>query len=229
MDITFEESQPWVILNKIEQQIKEKIEKYGTPLKKWPGIKIARGILTGCNEAFIINEEKRKEILDNCLTEEEREKTDKLIRPILRGKDIKCGSYNWAGDYLISTHNGYYDSKNCFIPPIDVNDREFPSLKKHLDEFYDKLSSREDKGNTPYNLRSCAYMDDFDKHIIAWQRITQQNRFCLTKNKEYILDSCAFIRCDNINIDSLLLQMNSKIFFYWMRMNVHECHYWMKN
>ena len=97
MDVTFEEGQPWVILNKIEQQIKEKIEKYGTPLKNWPGIKINYGIKTGCNEAFIIDEEKRKEILANCLTEEEREKTAKLIRPILRGKDIKCGSYNWAG------------------------------------------------------------------------------------------------------------------------------------
>ena len=215
MDVTFEESQPWVILNKIEQQIKEKIEKYGIPLKKWPGIKINYGIKTGCNEAFIINEDKRKEILSNCITEEERKKTDKLIRPILRGKDIKCGSYNWAGDYLISTHNGYYDSKNCFIPPIDVNDREFPSLKKHLDEFYDKLYSREDKGYTPYNLRSCAYMDDFDKQKILYSEISQTPCFFLDEESKFcILNTAYYLIGDNMKllVDYLNSQLSAWIF-----------------
>ena len=210
MDVTFEESQPWVILNKIEQQIKEKIEKYGIPLKKWPGIKINYGIKTGCNEAFIINEDKRKEILSNCITEEERKKTDKLIRPILRGKDIKCGSYNWAGDYLISTHNGYYDSKNCFIPPIDVNDREFPSLKKHLDEFYDKLYSREDKGYTPYNLRSCAYMDDFDKQKIIYSEIVQSPKFFLDKKGKFYPEASAFYMLGDF-LEELIEYLNSPL------------------
>ena len=83
----FATSDSWVILSPIEQSIKRKIEAVGTPLKDWD-IKIYRGVLTGCNEAFIINTEKRDEILANCQTEEERQRTDELIRQILRGRDI---------------------------------------------------------------------------------------------------------------------------------------------
>ena len=76
----------WVILSPIEQSIKRKIEAVGTPLKDWD-INIYRGVLTGCNEAFIISTEKRNEILANCKTEDERKRTEELIRPILRGRD----------------------------------------------------------------------------------------------------------------------------------------------
>ncbi len=76
-------SAPWVILTPIEQRIKEKIEAVGTPLKDWD-IQINYGIKTGYNEAFIISTEKRDEILANCQTEDERRRTEALIRPILK-------------------------------------------------------------------------------------------------------------------------------------------------
>ena len=76
----FSTSDSWVVLSPIEQSIKKKIEAVGTPLKDWD-IQINYGIKTGCNEAFIISTEKRKEILDNCQTEDERKRTAELIRP----------------------------------------------------------------------------------------------------------------------------------------------------
>lgn len=76
-------SAPWVILTPIEHRIKEKIEAVGTPLKDWD-IQINYGIKTGYNEAFIISTEKRDEILANCQTEDERRRTEALIRPILK-------------------------------------------------------------------------------------------------------------------------------------------------
>ena len=79
----FTSSESWVILSPIEQSIKRKIESVGTPLKNW-GVNIYRGILTGCNEAFIIDEAKRAEILANCQDAAERERTEQIIRPILR-------------------------------------------------------------------------------------------------------------------------------------------------
>ena len=91
----FTNSDSWVILSPIEQSIKRKIEAVGTPLKDWD-INIYRGVLTGYNEAFIISTEKREEILANCQSEDERERTAELIRPILRGRDIKRYGYNWA-------------------------------------------------------------------------------------------------------------------------------------
>ena len=97
----FSSSESWVILSPIEQSIRRKIEAVGTPLKEWD-ISIYRGVLTGYNEAFIISTAKRDEILANCQTEEERQRTEAVIRPILRGKDIKRYGYNWAGLWLIN-------------------------------------------------------------------------------------------------------------------------------
>ena len=94
-----------MILSEIEQRIKAKIEAIGTPLKEW-NVNIYRGILTGYNDAFIIDKAKKEEILANCQSEEERKKTDELIRPILRGRDIKRYGYDFADLYLINTHNG---------------------------------------------------------------------------------------------------------------------------
>mgnify|MGYP003509462130 FL=1 len=76
----FSSSDSWVVLSPIEQSIKRKIEAVGTPLKDWD-IHIYRGVLTGCNEAFIINTSKRNEILSNCKDADERQRTEELIRP----------------------------------------------------------------------------------------------------------------------------------------------------
>ena len=86
----FTSSNSWVILSPIEQSIKRKIEAVGTPLKDWD-INIYRGVLTGCNEAFIISEEKRDEILRNCRTEDERQRTAELIRPIQNDRFCEAG------------------------------------------------------------------------------------------------------------------------------------------
>ncbi|MCQ2976311.1 MAG: restriction endonuclease, partial [Bacteroidales bacterium] len=151
---TFNNSDSWVILSTIEQSIKHKIESVGTLLKDWD-INIYRGVLTGYNEAFIISTEKRNEILSNCKTEEEKNRTAELIRPILRGRDIKRYGYDWANLWLINTHNGV---KGKF-PRININ--EYPALKQHLDKYWDKIEKRADQGDTPYNLRNCAYLEDF--------------------------------------------------------------------
>jgi len=96
----FNTSDSWVILSHIEQSIRRKIEAVGKPLKDWD-IQIYRGVLTGYNEAFIISTEKRDEILSNCLDEDERTRTAEIIRPILRGRDIKRYGYSWADLWLL--------------------------------------------------------------------------------------------------------------------------------
>ncbi|MFA7047785.1 MAG: Eco57I restriction-modification methylase domain-containing protein, partial [Bacteroidales bacterium] len=76
----------WFIGSEAEQKLKEKIEHLGKPLKDWD-VKIYRGVLTGLNEAFIIDDTKRQEILDNCKDDDERRRTENIIKPILRGRD----------------------------------------------------------------------------------------------------------------------------------------------
>ncbi len=162
--------------------LRDKIEKNGTPLKDW-GIQINYGIKTGCNEAFIIPTEKRDAILKNCDDTQkdergmsERERTKELIKPILRGKDIKRYSYEWADLWVINTHNGY-TSFSHKIPPIDIE--KYPATKAHLDSHYDAITTRSDQGDTPYHLRNCAYLEDFEKEKIVYGEIVQEPRFYL--------------------------------------------------
>ncbi|TPH77565.1 class I SAM-dependent DNA methyltransferase [Helicobacter pylori] len=156
--------------------LRGKMESVGTPLKDWD-IQIYRGILTGANEAFIITTEKREEILNACKTQEERKRTETLIKPILRGKDIKRYSYEWAGEWVINTHNGYTSNLKFKIPPIDIE--KYPTLKSHLDSHWDTIATRSDQGDTPYHLRNCAYLEDFEKEKIVYGEIVQEPRFYL--------------------------------------------------
>ena len=135
---------------------------------------------------FIIDSAKREEILLNCKTEEERLRTTELIRPILRGRDIKRYSYDWAGLWLINTHNGVKGR----LSSIDIND--YPSVKQYLDLHWGKIKKREDKGITPYNLRNCAYMDDFNKPKILWKRVGSILRFSYDDTRKLGLDSTCF-------------------------------------
>ena len=143
---SFYSSESWIVLTEIEQRIKSKIESKGTPLKDWD-INIYRGILTGYNEAFIIDGQKKDELIA------EDPKSAEIIRPILRGRDIKRYGFDFANLWLIITHNGIRERS---IKPIFIDD--YPAIKKHLNQFYIQLEKRADKGDTPYNLRNCAYM-----------------------------------------------------------------------
>ncbi|GAA9313069.1 class I SAM-dependent DNA methyltransferase [Helicobacter pylori] len=169
-------TESFIFANTSLLDLRDKMEGIGTPLKDWD-IQIYRGILTGANEAFIIPTEKREEILNACKTQEERERTETLIKPILRGKDIKRYSYEWAGEWVINTHNGYTSVLKSKIPPIDIE--KYPATKAHLDSHYDAITTRSDQGDTPYHLRNCAYLEDFEKEKIVYGEIVQEPRFYL--------------------------------------------------
>ena len=202
----FTNSDSWVILSPIEQSIKRKIESVGTPLKDWD-IKIYRGVLTGYNEAFIISTEKREEILANCQSEDERERTAELIRPILRGRDIKRYGYNWANLWLINTHNGIRGK----LERIHIED--YPAVKAHLDHYWDRISKRADKGDTPYNLRNCAYLEDFSKPKIIWKIIG--SRLAFTMDKEgYIVNNACYLMTGEYLLHVLAFLNSSPLIWY---------------
>ena len=206
IECAFRSSDSWVILSPNEQSIKRKIEAVGTPLKNW-NININYGIKTGYNDAFIINTEKREEILRNCRTEDERQRTAELIRPILRGRDIKRYGYNWDNLWLINTHNGIKGVK----PRININ--EYSAVKAYLDQHWDKISKRADKGDTPYNLRNCAYMEDFYKPKIVWKIIGNQMAFAYDKN-QFIMNNACYIMTGE-HLDYLLSILNSQAILWY--------------
>ena len=209
----FSTSDSWVVLSPIEQSIKKKIEAVGTPLKDWD-INIYRGVLTGCNEAFIIDTAKRDEIISNCQTEDERKRTAELIRPILRGRDIKRYGYVENGLFLINTHNGIRGK----LPRIDIND--YPAVKAHLDRYWDKISARTDKGDTPYNLRNCAYLEDFSKPKIMYPNMTKYIPFYYDEKGFYQNDK-SFMITGNF-VAYLTAFLNSSLFKFCFLNNFPE-------
>jgi putative type IIS restriction endonuclease len=207
----FSTSDSWVILSPIEQSIKKKIEAVGTPLRDWD-INIYRGVLTGCNEAFIINTEKRDEILANCQTDDERTRTAELIRPILRGRDIKRYGYVDNGLFLINTHNGIKNK----LPRIDIND--YPAVKTHLDQYWDRISTRADKGDTPYNLRNCAYLDLFFQPHICWKAVGRNLAFALVERGVFLTAPASFISGGKYN-ETILNYLCSNVGTYFIYKN----------
>ena len=199
----FSNSDSWVILSPIEQSIKRKIEAVGTPLKDWD-IQINYGIKTGFNDAFIINTKKREEILSNCQTEDERTRTAELIRPILRGRDIKRYGYNWANLWLINTHNGIRGK----LERVHIED--YPAIKAHLDQYWDKISKRADKGDTPYNLRNCAYLEDFSKPKIVWGEISDRSKFAYESDGLCVPEATTFLMIGK-DLPYLLCMLNSPL------------------
>ncbi|EAL0830660.1 class I SAM-dependent DNA methyltransferase [Campylobacter coli] len=190
--------------------LKAKIERIGTPLKEWQGLNIYRGILTGYNEAFIITTEKRNEILAKCKDEAEKERTAKLIRKMLRGRDIKRYSYEWAGLWVINAHNGYKNQNGEKVEAINIEN--YPSLKKHFDEFYPQLEKRTDKGLTPYNLRNCAYLDEFEKEKIVWNPVSGEYLFSYIKEHIFFNNSLFMMTLDVFSLKYILAFMNSNCY-----------------
>ncbi len=194
--------------------LRDKIESVGTPLKDWD-IQINYGIKTGANEAFIIPTEKREEILNACKTQEERKHTETLIKPILRGKDIKRYSYEWADLWVINTHNGYTSNLKFKIPPIDIE--KYPMLKAHLDSHWDTIATRSDQGDTPYHLRNCAYLEDFEKEKIVYPE-TSQGAYFIYENSGIFLEKTVFmIVSDAYNLKLLTALLNSKLITFYFK------------
>ncbi|PKQ68347.1 Eco57I restriction-modification methylase domain-containing protein [Raineya orbicola] len=205
----------WFIGSSAEQKLKEKIERIGKPLKDWD-VNIYRGVLTGLNKAFIITTEKRNEILANCQDEAERTRTQAIIKPILRGRDIKRYYYEWADLWVINTHNGVKE-KN--IPRIDVV-KDYPAIYKHLLQYEKELIKRQDQGDHWTNLRNCAYIQEFEKEKVVYSE-TIKIYFDGTKNyprfsyvsSEIFLDKTTFFFSGK-NQKYILGLLNSKIAEY---------------
>ena len=208
VNIIFPRNSSWVILSPIEQRIKEKIEKVGVPLKEWD-IRINYGIKTGCNEAFIIDKTKRDELIKQSPNSVD------IIRPILRGRDIKRYSYDFAELYLLNVHNGIRE-KN--IPLVNIDD--YPAIKTHLDQYWDKISVRDDRGKTPYNLRNCAYMDDFSKQKTIYPNMTKYLPFVFDDKNFFVNQKCFIITGQYIGF--LTAFFNSSLFKYCFRDNFPE-------
>lgn len=193
----------WLNKSPIEQSIDAKIRQYGIPLKYWD-IKINFGVKTGYNEAFIIDSDKRAELIAAD------PKSEEIITPLLRGKDIQRYYSPISDRWLINSHNGV---REVSLHPVNIE--EYPAVKAHLESYVTELEQRQDKGKTPYNLRNCAYLPEFDKEKIVWKRIGSILRFCYDDTGSVVLDSTCF--SSGPNSKYLTAVLNSKMGHYLLK------------
>lgn len=179
-------TESFIFANATLLDLRDKIESVGTPLKDWD-IQINYGIKTGANEAFIIPTEKRDAILNACKTQEERKRTERLIKPILRGKDIKRYSYEWADLWVIFIPWHFPNTDNP--KNMEENEQDFsihyPIIYAHLLSYKDKLLKRnKDETGKRYEWYclqrwAASYYQEFEKEKIVYGEIVQEPRFYL--------------------------------------------------
>ena len=215
---SFYSSESWSILSDIERSIKAKIEAVGTPLKEWD-IQINYGIKTGFNDAFIIDSVKRNEILNACHSEDERQRTAEIIRPILRGRDIKRYGYEFAGQYIIAT-----------FPSRQYNIDDYPALKEFLLSFGierleqtgkeyiidgEKVKARKKTNNKWFETQdSISYWDEFSKPKIVWGNLNTRGSYAMAPENMFInAPACMIVP----GCQYLLAMLNSKVADYYIR------------
>ena len=224
----FSSSDSWVILSPIEQSIKRKIETVGTPLKDWD-IQINYGIKTGFNDAFIISTEKRNEILANCKDEDERQRTAELIRPILRGRDIKRYGYDWANLWLIyipwhfpyqfdeSIQGASEKAEKAFM-------EQYPAVYAHMLQYKEPLSNR-NKAETGIRYEWYAmqrwgakYWEDFYKPKVLWKIIGCNINFCFDERQFVCNNAVDIMVGERNNLIQFVGLMNSKLFDWYLKL-----------
>lgn len=166
-----EGDKPWSALSSLERSVMDKMAAVGTPLKDWD-VSLYFGIKTGYDRAFVIDGSTKESLIAAD------PKSADIIKPILRGRDIRRYHAEWAGQWLIEIHNGYGD-----VPAVKIDD--YPAVKTYLDGFYERLANRQDKGRTPYNLRSCRYHGDFAEEKLFWADMSAVGRFAYSDQEIY--------------------------------------------
>lgn len=188
----------WIILSKSDFEIKRKIEGNNKTIGDLD-YNINIGINTGLNEVFIISEELRNEFIA------QDEKNREILVPTLKGRNLKKYGYSFDNNFLINAHNGL---KKQNIPPVNV-EKDYPVIFNYFSNFKDKLLARWDQGTNWYNLRNCAYLDDFEKDKLIWGELSDKAKFSFD-DKKYMLDATVFLMTGE-KLKALYCILNSTI------------------
>ena len=208
----------WKIGSAKELSINKRIEDLGKKLKDWKGIEFFRGITSGFNEAFHLNKLEAKELI------EVDKKNSELLKPLLRGKDIKRWIYDYHDLFIINSHNGVRESG---LKRIEV-ETDYPKIYNYLLDYYDEsspkailkkdgpyqtLKDRADQGDHWTNLRNCAFVEEFEKPKIVWIEISDRANYAYDKQGFFLTNSAYFISGDNLKY--LVSILNSSVADYY--------------
>jgi hypothetical protein len=189
----------WIIGSSQTIDLKTKLEKIGISLKDW-NMQINIGVLNGFNEAFIIDEKIKYDLIQKDI------KNNEIIKPILRGRDLKKYSFDYQKLYLICTHNGLKKRLNR----IDVV-KNYPTLlEHHFSKYQNQLEIRHNKGDHWTNIRNCAYIEDIEKEKIIWGELSDRPKFAFDETGIFYPDATLFFMVGK-DLKYLLAILNSKL------------------
>jgi len=196
----------WFIGNQSSGLLKNKIES-GSKLLRDYNIRINFGIKTGYNEAFIIDEKIKNELIDSDI------KNAEIIKPILRGRDLKKYSYNFCNQWLITT-----------FPSLKINIDDFPSIKKYflnfgknrLEQIGEKGSRKKTNNKWFETQDSISYWQDFEKHKIIWGEISDKPKFAFD-DRNYYAEATTFLMTGE-KLKFLLAILNSKVSEWYFKL-----------
>ncbi|MCZ2131522.1 MAG: Eco57I restriction-modification methylase domain-containing protein [Bacteroidia bacterium] len=208
----------WKIGSSKELFINKTIEQKGKRLKEWKGLEFFRGITSGFNEAFHIDNITAKELISK------NNANNKIIKSLLRGKDIKRWIYDYHNLHIINTHNGVREKG---IKRIDV-EKDYPEIFDYLLDYYDEnspkailkndgtyqtLKDRADQGDHWSNLRNCAFIEEFEKPKIVWIEISDRANYAYDEKGHFLTNSAYFISGENLKY--LVSVLNSSVSDYY--------------
>ncbi|HRO85558.1 MAG TPA: TaqI-like C-terminal specificity domain-containing protein [Niabella sp.] len=195
--VTDLDDEGWVISDRESMKLKTKIDEAGVVLKKW-NIEINIGILNGFNDAYLIPTKKRNELINSDA------KNTEIIKPILRGRDVKKYGYKWDDLWLINVHNGV---KKLGIERINA-ERDYPKIYEYLSQYITELEVRQNKGSHWTNLRNCGYYLEFEKPKIIWGELSDTPKFAFDSKGMYA--EATLFAMTGENLKYLLVVLNSK-------------------
>jgi type I restriction-modification system DNA methylase subunit len=194
-EIELGEETDWILEDSKTKAILNKLYENSDTLEAFIGGKIYRGILTGYNEAFIIDELKRQELI------KKDPKSEGIIKPYLTGAEVKKYHINWNQKYIILSKDGTEIEK------------EYPAIYEHLLQYKEDLEKRWDKGKYWYNLRACSFYEVFENPKIIYPNITKEPNFTLDTNKYYSNQKTFLLPISDLFIVAILNSSTSKFWF----------------
>ena len=201
---------PWSILSRTEHSILDKMREKGTPLKDWD-VSIYRGVTTGYNSAFIVDNKTREALVSAD------PKSADIIKPLLRGKNIQRFNSEWEGQWLIAT-----------VPARKLDIEDYPSVEKHLLGFGkerleqngktlpDGTKARKKTQHSWFELQDAtAYHEEFAKEKLLWIDLTEQGRFTYDSREMFGLNTTFMMTGSSVKY--LCAVLNSTLVTWYMQ------------
>lgn len=200
----------WTLERPEVLRLMEKLRAAGKPLGEYVRGRLYYGIKTGFNEAFVIDEATRERLIA------EDPKSGEIIKPWLRGRDIKKWRAEWAGLYLITIPSSANKEWPWSTAKTEKEARAvfaetYPSIHHHLSQWEDELRKRDDQGRYWWELRSCVYYEEFNRPKVVYAEIATEGKFALDTAGHYS-DTTSYIMANDS--EYLLAVLNSRLFTY---------------